>query len=1305
MFNFFKRSLIVLLVAMMLAPAISQVNHGMAGGEDMTEFSGVSNPTSINKCPPVPGKRNNLDSDPAFSGVKGLGGQSNQPKRSRSADTRGDFTLLCIRVQFQTDNDTTTTGDGTMMPEHGIGYFNSIFGRMESYFDEISYGEFKLEAEVTENVYTLDHEMKYYGANDNSVERNVNLVNDAVKKADPDVDFNQYGKFIVIHAGSGEESDMWDDSPNDIWSNHIGEYQMWAILGHTISTDDGVTIKEISVVPETQNQDGYYNSNITGVICHEFGHDLGLPDLYDVGYNSNGIGIWGLMGAGGHLNNGITPGHPSAWSKIFLGWADPIEITTNMETVTIRNVEHYPDIYKIIIPHTGGKQYFLIENRARTGFDRYLPAGGLLIWHIDESVLYQNLGGGFTRIDANNVNTDPSRKGVDVEEASGTQDLDVIGNYNSGDRYDPWYNDDEGFTPSSLPNSSDYSNRKTEIHITSISRTSNTMTFSVTVEERKIFLTGPQENSSVEPPGDTAVFDLNLVTNRDTQGDTSDWITLSSEGQNHQWVTFKENPVKVPLKNTQFVTQVYVTVPESAYYLDRAQITISASSNDSTTASETVFLNVSADKITGFSLDPVDDFNILPGPANETIVNLWLNNTGNGEEIYYVSSSWSDDDWFAILNGEYMFSLSLDYVDYLVQGRVKTDLRNAFGDNGAEIENDAKLSDENGIWILRDDPDEYRIEVTDTALEIFNMNHKTVEPYSKARVSLRLYAPWDSLSGDQCIFTIKMTHRADKVTVSFNVTILQIYGVSITPDHTESIARPHLPIIYNFEVMNRGNGQDNVSLKLSGKKAGWNITYEPRYLVLAAGTSAIARVTIFTHDLAPPKDEFVFSMIATSASGKKAETAHCTVTVEEYDEMAVHLLAVNATLKSGQKSVKLDIRLENRGSSDDRYSVVTLEKPTGFSTTVTNYPAGDIPIDAYGVKFLVFQITMTGVKEAGTYSFYIGINSKNNASKLSTFTLNVTVEPVISIIATPDSEMRNVRAGRKVTFYVDIENTANTLVTASLIQKNIPSDIDIDMAPDEPLILRIGKKETIAVEVSTLPGISPGVKTLSFIITLEEGGDEYLLDLNVRVDADPAKVEPTDETPSSSSNLKLVLGIIGLLLVLVLTGVMFFLLRRKKGRDKVPVEEKSPDEGILIGPKKEELGDTVEIYSDFTVETDEGNKIDVENGISTPALPPGETESQGPQVSPPVIVRKTSPIPDSSSLVHRGESTALRSENASSPVAKLGEGAGVSPIRRSAHAPAGSPSLDKSPLALCGESTESPTPKKVRIVKRIDADK
>src|SRR5262249_59706875 len=60
-----------------------------------------------------------------------------------------------------------------------------------------------------------------------------------------------------------------------------------------------------------------------GVLCHEFGHLLGLPELYAPGgAKHEGIGVWGLMGQGTWLGRGDQPPHPEAWAKAHLGWVD-----------------------------------------------------------------------------------------------------------------------------------------------------------------------------------------------------------------------------------------------------------------------------------------------------------------------------------------------------------------------------------------------------------------------------------------------------------------------------------------------------------------------------------------------------------------------------------------------------------------------------------------------------------------------------------------------------------------------------------------------------------------------------------------------------------------------------------------------------------------------------------------------------------------------------------------------------------------------------------------------------------------------
>jgi hypothetical protein len=136
-----------------------------------------------------------------------------------------------------------------------------------------------------------------------------------------------------------------------------------------------------------------------GVFAHEYGHVLGLPDQYDYGYESDGTDVYSLM-AGGSWNrypsdrifSGNSPAQLDAWSKYRLGFLTPTEITS-AKNLTLPPVETTPAVYKMVVPNSGGKEYFLFENRQMIGFDQGLTrfgTHGLAIYHIDDTVLTRN---------------------------------------------------------------------------------------------------------------------------------------------------------------------------------------------------------------------------------------------------------------------------------------------------------------------------------------------------------------------------------------------------------------------------------------------------------------------------------------------------------------------------------------------------------------------------------------------------------------------------------------------------------------------------------------------------------------------------------------------------------------------------------------------------------------------------------------------------------------------------------------------------------------------------------------------------
>ncbi|MFN3653097.1 MAG: M6 family metalloprotease domain-containing protein [Armatimonadota bacterium] len=131
------------------------------------------------------------------------------------------------------------------------------------------------------------------------------------------------------------------------------------------------------IVPEG----GERISNIS-VICHEFGHMLGLPDLYARPENpgSEGLGNWCVMS--NQVNNG-RPQHMGAWCKERLGWLTPtvIDPTVKQKLVLSPINGSRTECFKVLV-RPDGSEYLLLENRRRTGFDTSLPEQGLLIWRV-----------------------------------------------------------------------------------------------------------------------------------------------------------------------------------------------------------------------------------------------------------------------------------------------------------------------------------------------------------------------------------------------------------------------------------------------------------------------------------------------------------------------------------------------------------------------------------------------------------------------------------------------------------------------------------------------------------------------------------------------------------------------------------------------------------------------------------------------------------------------------------------------------------------------------------------------------------
>lgn len=260
---------------------------------------------------------------------------------------------------------------------------NNFKGSISDYFKAQSGGQFLLDFDVAGPV-TLPHRYSYYGQNDDDGydKRPKEMVKEACQAVDGSVDFSKYDwdgdgeveEVFVVYAGNGEHDTT--NQPNLIWPHmdNLANYKEQLTL-------DGVTINTYACASEL-NSDKTLSG--IGTFCHEFSHCMGFPDMYDTASDGNnfGMGSWDLMDYGSYNGAGYVPAGYSGYEKMVCGWTTPIELDKPM---TVNGMERLADMGQTYIIYNKGNrnEYYILENRQQSGFDKYLPGSGLLIERVD----------------------------------------------------------------------------------------------------------------------------------------------------------------------------------------------------------------------------------------------------------------------------------------------------------------------------------------------------------------------------------------------------------------------------------------------------------------------------------------------------------------------------------------------------------------------------------------------------------------------------------------------------------------------------------------------------------------------------------------------------------------------------------------------------------------------------------------------------------------------------------------------------------------------------------------------------------
>lgn len=259
-------------------------------------------------------------------------------------------------------------------------------GSVKDYFLAQSYGQMEFDFDIVGPV-TLPYSYKYYGRNfDDGREQNVGeMIVEACKAVDDEVDFKNYDwdgdnnveQVFILYAGHGEAS--YND-PYTVWP-HM--YDIYSATGQRLMLD-GVRINTYACSCELGS-----GNKIDGIgaICHEFSHCLGFPDFYDVvqaNYygGAYGTGDWDIMCSGTYNGDSFCPAGYTAYERMVVGWLEPVVLKNDMKVEGMKPLDESPEAY-IIYNDNNENEYYMLENRQRTGWDEQLPGAGLLVTHID----------------------------------------------------------------------------------------------------------------------------------------------------------------------------------------------------------------------------------------------------------------------------------------------------------------------------------------------------------------------------------------------------------------------------------------------------------------------------------------------------------------------------------------------------------------------------------------------------------------------------------------------------------------------------------------------------------------------------------------------------------------------------------------------------------------------------------------------------------------------------------------------------------------------------------------------------------
>lgn len=391
---------------------------------------------------------------------------------------------------------------------------NGMNGSVRDYFLSCSYGQLDITFDVVGPV-RLSKSVTYYGSNDShGDDRHAGqMVAEAIEGAAASVsDFSPYDwdgdgevdQVLVIYAGYGEaqsgiETNIWPHENTLAFTGDYGD-------GPGVLTYNGIKVNTYAATCELQGKRGDELDGI-GTACHEFSHCMGLPDTYDTLTGANfGMDVWDVMHYGCY--NGIngksstSPWEFNSYERAVCGWLTPVELKSGCEVQNMPALNVAPAAY--IIYNDGNRnEFYMLENRQKTGFDAGGYGHGLIVMHVD----YDKQAWG-----NNMVNTTASRQRVTIIPADNDlKSLQYGASWVAGDPY-PGTSKKHELSDTSVPAAKVY-NANTDgtsfMHkpLTNITEDLNSQLISFTFMEGGAVIDG-MNSCSLSPSSSSTIYDF-----------------------------------------------------------------------------------------------------------------------------------------------------------------------------------------------------------------------------------------------------------------------------------------------------------------------------------------------------------------------------------------------------------------------------------------------------------------------------------------------------------------------------------------------------------------------------------------------------------------------------------------------------------------------------------------------------------------------------------------------------------------------------------------------------------------------------